>query len=304
MVMSDAPPSSETPGDPALQVRERRAHAWSNYRAARIALADLRIRTNLRGRPEWLGRLPGGPYERAERRLDRLRRELGRHGVGADEHSWGVLSGGETTTLSGVVGIEATIAAVAPRFAMIAPQWARQLRALARDCPYVREQAAEGDRTSVDELTYRLAEAVRLAPSEAARQRLVDHLPGELRPIPSDVMRLRRSGPGPIEIEFEIHTSTIELDGITVTPALRGMGLGTAGLVHLCRTADAHHLHIAGQLLPTFRDDEATVAALARWCRAHGFTVQERLGGRMSRPPATPKPESRPIRPLGGAPQA
>ncbi|WP_431955570.1 GNAT family N-acetyltransferase [Nocardia lijiangensis] len=298
--MSDDPPSSETPGsDPALQVRARRAQAWSNFHAARIALADLRIRTNLQGRPAWLGRLPGGAYERAERRLDRLRRELGRHGVGADEHAWGLLSGGETTTLDGMVGIESTIAVVAPRFAVIAPQWARQLRSIARDCPFVREQAAEGDRRCVDELTHRLLEAVRLAPSEAARQRLIDHLPGERRPIPSDVAQLRRRGPSPIEIDFEIHTSTIELGAITVTPALRGMGLGSAGLTHLCRTADAHRLDIVGQLLPTFRDDDAAIPALARWCRGHGFTVHERLGGRISRAPATPKPPAPSAR--GGA---
>ncbi|MEV0033235.1 hypothetical protein [Nocardia sp. NPDC050793] len=303
--MSDDRSSSETPGsDPALQVRARREQAWSNFRAARIALADLRIRANLQGRPAWLGRLPGGAYERAERRLDRLRRELGRHGVGADDHCWGLLSGGETPTLAGVVGIETTIAVLATRFAVIAPQWARQLRAIARDCPFVREQAAEGDRRCVDELTDRLLEIVRLAPSEAARQRLIDHLPGELRPIPSDIAQLRRRGPGPIEIDFEIHTSTIELESITVTPALRGMGMGSAGLTHLCRTADAHRLHIAGQLLPTYRDDEAAIPALANWCRGHGFTVHERLGGRISRPPATPKPEVRSAWGLGGAPQA
>ncbi|WP_068065594.1 hypothetical protein [Nocardia xishanensis] len=289
--MSDDSPSSEKPGsDPALQVRVRREQAWSNYHAARIALADLRIRANLQGRPAWLGRLPGGAYERAERRLDRLRRELGKHGVGAAEHSWGLLSGGATPTLAGVVGIETTIAVLATRFAVIAPQWARELHAIARDCPYVREQAAEGDRRCVDELTDRLLETVRLAPSEAARQRLIDHLPGELRPIPSDVEQLRRHGPGPIRIDFEIHTSTIELASITVTPALRGMGMGSAGLTHLCRTADAHRLHIIGQLLPAFRDDEDAIPALAGWCRGHGFTVHERLGGRISRPPATPKP--------------
>ncbi|MBF6209851.1 hypothetical protein IU433_04165 [Nocardia puris] len=292
--MSADPPSPAAPDPgPAAQVRARREQAWSNYRAARIALAGLRIRTNLAGRPLWLARLPGGAVERAERRLERLRQELSRHGVGAEDRAWGVLSGGETNTLDGVVGLEATVATVAPYFAASAPPWSRELRAIARDCLTAREAAAEGDRLAVEHVTGRLLTAVRLAPSEAARQRLIDHLPGDLRPVPSDVLTLLRSGPSPVEVSFVIRTSTLELDTITVTPALRGMGLGTAVLTHLCRTADAHRLHITGQLIPTFREDEDAIPALARWCRRHGFTVQERLGGRVSRPPETPRPAGR-----------
>ncbi|AXK89166.1 hypothetical protein IU443_12410 [Nocardia farcinica] len=287
--MSDEVPSS--PGgdhDPARQLLERREQAWSNFRAARIALNDLRIRTNIDGWPTWVHRLPGGKLERAERKLDRLRRELSRHGVGAEDRRWGVLSGGETPGTQGVVGLEATIARLVPRYRLVAPRWTEGLAAVARACPAVREQAAEGDRSGVHQLTQHLLTLIRLAPDDLARRPLIDHLPGSLRPIPADPAGLRRSGPGPVEVSFEIRTSTIELDTITVAPALRGMGLGSANLLHLCRAADEHRMTIVGRLVPIFHDETA-IPALAAWCRRYGFTVQERVGGRITRAPETPK---------------
>ncbi|WP_040796949.1 hypothetical protein [Nocardia higoensis] len=286
--MSEEISASQGGGDdPALAVRQGREQAWSNYRAARIELSELRIRTNLDGWPTWVHMLPGGKLERADRKLVELRGKLSRHGVGAEERRWGPLSGGELPGTQGVVTLESAIAGLVPRYRATAPAWAAELAAIARSGPQVREAAADGDRAQVRALTERLLTAVRLAPDERAAERLLGFLPGELRPIPAEVTALRRSGAGPVAVAFEVRTSTIELDSITVTPGLRGMGLGSANLMHLCRTADEHRMRIVARLVPIYHDDSA-VPKLAAWCRRHGFTVQERVGGRITREPGMP----------------
>jgi len=285
MDMSDA--SEDDGDDPALYVRRGREQAWSNYRDARVALSELRIRTNLDGWPTWVHLLPGGKLERAERKLIRLRGTLSRHGVGAEDRQWGPLSGGELPGTQGVVTLESTIARLVPRYRASAPAWTSELSAIARSGPEIREAAADGDRIQVRALTRRLLTAARLAPDEAARERLLCYLPGELRPIPAEVQALRRSGSEPVTVAFEVRTSTIELETITVTPGLRGMGLGSANLLHLCRTADAHRMRIAGRLVPIYHDD-SVIPTLATWWRRYGFTVQERVGGRITREPGMP----------------
>src|SRR5690606_6174939 len=216
--------------DPALFVRRGREQAWSNFRDARIELSELRIRTNLDGWPTWVHMMPGGKLERADRKLVRLREKLSRHGVGAEERTWGPLSGGELPGTLGVVTLEATIARLLARYRAVAPGWAAELASIARSGPQIREAAADGDRTQVRALTERLLAAVRLAPDEPAAAQLTNFLPGELRPAPADVTTLRRAGTGPVTVAFEVRTSTIDLETITVTPGLRGMGLGTANL--------------------------------------------------------------------------
>lgn len=273
--------------DPALYVRRGREQAWSNYRTARVEMSELRIRTNLDGWPAWVHLLPGGKLERAERKLVRLRGKLSRHGVGAEDRSWGPLSGGELPGTGGVVTLESTIARLVPRYRASAPGWTTELSAIARSGPQIREATADGDRTQLRALTHRLVTAARMAPDEPARERLLGHLPGELRPIPAEVATLRRTGSEPVTVAFEVRTNTIELDTITVTPGLRGMGLGSANLLHLCRTADAHRLRITGRLVPIYHDDSA-IPTLAAWCRRYGFTVQERVGGRIVREPGMP----------------
>lgn len=272
--------------DPASHVRESREQAWSNYRVARIELTELRIRANLDGWPTWVHMLPGGKLERAERRLIRLGGKLSRHGVGAEERHWGPLSGGELPGTQGVMTLESTIAGLVRRYRATAPAWAAELAAIARSGPQIREAAADGDRVQVHALIQRLLTAVRLAPDEAAGEPLIRHLPGELRPIPAEVTALRRSGQ-PVTVAFEVRTSTIELETITITPGLRGMGLGSAELRYLCRAADEHRMRITGRLVPTY-DDDSAVPTLAAWLRRHGFTVQERVGGRITREPGNP----------------
>ncbi|MFF0637473.1 GNAT family N-acetyltransferase [Nocardia sp. NPDC004151] len=269
---------------PVDELLERRQQALCNYLDASADIAGTRIRANLNGWQKWLGRLPGSPIARATARRDALMRDLAVHGVGADDHRWGVLSGGFVRSLGAPLCLEDTLAEVTERYGAEHPHWTRRLEALARATGEARPMAAVGDRAVVADLTEDLLAITRSAPDEAARQRLSDHLPGVLRPVPSDIESLRRDD-RLAEVVFDIYADTIKLDNITVNPELRGTGLGTAILQHLCRAADAHHLCIVGQLVPTFRDDDSAVPVLAKWCRHHGFSVNERLGGRIVRTP-------------------
>ncbi|MEV6102075.1 GNAT family N-acetyltransferase [Nocardia sp. NPDC051981] len=277
-------PPIEPGRERARELLERRQQALCNYLDASADIATTRIRANLTGWQRWLQQLPGSPVARATARRDALFRELAVHGVGADDHRWGVLSGAFVRSLGASFCLEDTLADLTLRYGDNAPHWARRLPALTHATEQARPMAAVGDRAVVAELTEEVLALARTAPDEAARQRLSDHLPGVLRPVPFDIGSLRRADPL-VEVVFDIYADTIKLDNITVNPELRGTGLGTAVLQHLCRAADAHHLYIVGQLVPTFRDDDSAVPILAAWCRHHGFTVNERLGGRIARSP-------------------
>ncbi|MGW4355187.1 GNAT family N-acetyltransferase [Nocardia sp. NPDC004582] len=277
-------PPADLARRPVDELLERRQQALCNYLDASADIASTRIRANLNGWQKWLGRLPGSPIARATARRDALMRDLAVHGVGADDHRWGVLSGGFVRSLGKPLCLEDTLAELTQRYGSEDPQWTRRLEALARATGPARPRAAVGERAVVADLTEDLLAITRSAPDEAARQRLSDHLPGVLRPVPFDIESLRRDDEL-AEVVFDIYADTIKLDNITVNPELRGTGLGTAILQHLCRAADAHHLCIVGQLVPTFRDDDSAVPVLAKWCRHHGFSVNERLGGRIVRTP-------------------
>ncbi|NKY48890.1 hypothetical protein [Nocardia vermiculata] len=283
--MDDNTPTAEGETTrPDRQLIQRREQAWSNYQQACAELAGTRIRANLDGWKRFLRILPGAAVDQAERRRDEIRSELARHCVGADAHVWGVLSGGDTGTFGGLFGLEHTIEQLTQRYAKADPHWVRNLRGIARSATDARPLAAEGDGTVVAELTDRVLQAVRMAPDDEARRRLVVHLPGGIRPVPPDPVLLNEQH-GPVVVQYDIYASTIKLDNIDVLLPLRRMGLGTATLQHLCHTADAHGMHIVAQLVPTFRDDDSAVPILARWFRGHGFDVTERLGGRVVRAP-------------------
>lgn len=283
--MDDNTPTAEgDPTRPDRQLIQRREQAWSNYQRACAELAGTRIRANLDGWKRFLRILPGAAVDQAERRRDEIRSELARHCVGADEHVWGVLSGGDTGTFGGVFGLEHTVEQLSQRYGKADPHWVRNLRGIARAATDARPLAAEGDRTVVAELTDRVLQAIRMAPDDEARRRLIVHLPGDERPVPPDPAMLNERQ-GPVTVQYDIYASTIKLDNIDVLLPLRRMGLGTATLRHLCRTADTHGMHIVAQLVPTFRDDDSAVPILARWFRGHGFEVTERLGGRVVRAP-------------------
>ncbi|QLY33906.1 hypothetical protein [Nocardia huaxiensis] len=285
--MSEGQPFRDARADEhARQLEEQRLQAWSNYLKASAGIADSRIQANLTGWKRWLHHLPGASIDKATARRDALRRELSEHGVGADDRLWGVLSGARVRSLGTSVCLETTIADLVREYEPTAPHWTRQLERVAQAAGEARPLAATGDRAVVAEVIEQLLPVTRIAPDEQARQRLTDHLPGTLRPVPADITTLRRSDTL-VEVVFDIYADTIKLDNITVNPELRGTGLGSAVLAHLCRSADAHHLYIVGQLVPTFRDDDSAVPRLADWCRRHGFSVNERLGGRIVRSPAS-----------------
>ncbi|MGV9414938.1 hypothetical protein ACWDOP_33995 [Nocardia sp. NPDC003693] len=278
------------PADPGLERRsellERRQQALRNYLDASGDVAAVRIRANLTGWRRWMARLPGASIANAAGRRDALLRELAHHGVGADDHDWGVLSGGRIRSLGRSICLEHTLRDLIADYEATAPQWARQLQVVFETAERTRPPAAHGDRAAVSELTELVVAVTRAAPDEDAARRLADHLPGELRPLPPDVLALRRAD-ALAEVVFDLYADTIKLDNITVTPELRGSGFGSALLGQLCRAADAQHLYIVGQLVPTFRDDDSAVPTLAAWCRRHGFAVNERLGGRIVRTPAS-----------------
>lgn len=270
----------------ARELLERRQQALCKYLDASADIASTRIRANLTGWRRWFHHLPGAPVAAAVHRRAALQRDLAMHGVGADDHRWGVLSGAYVRSLGTAVCLEVTLADLIERYEASAPHWVRQLRVVDAGVERVRPLAATGDRAAVVELTEQVLAVTRAAPDDVARQQLSDHLPGVLRPIPADIEALRRNT-ALVEVDFEIYADTVKLDGITVNPELRGAGLGTATLQHLCRAADAQHLYIVGQLVPTFRDDDSAVPMLAEWCRKHGFAVNERLGGRIARTPSS-----------------
>ncbi|MEU6564632.1 hypothetical protein [Nocardia nova] len=287
--MDDNTPTAEgDPTRPDRQLIQRREQAWSNYQQACADLAGTRIRANLDGWKRWFRVMPGAAVDQAQRRRDEIRGELARNGVGADPGEWGVLSGGDTGTFGGCFGLEHTVEELAERYGKVDAHWVRTLRAIARTATDIRPLAADGDRSAVGELTERVLQAVRMAPDDEARRRLTVHLPGDVRPVPADPAALVERQ-GPVAVEYDIYASTIKLDHIDVVPPLRRMGLGTATLRHICRTADAHAMHIVAQLVPTFRDDDSAVPILARWFREQGFEVTERLGGRVVRAPASPR---------------
>ncbi|MTE17235.1 GNAT family N-acetyltransferase [Nocardia aurantiaca] len=286
-------PPVEPPQARAEELLQRRQQALCNYLDASADIAATRIRANLSGWQRWLQQLPRSPVTRATARRDALVRDLSVHGVGADDHRWGALSGAFIRSLGTPYCLEDTLSGLALRYGGAAPHWARRLRVLSRATEQARPLAAVGDRAVVADLTEDLLAVTLTAPDEAARQELSDHLPGVLRPVPFDIESLRRSD-SLVEVVFEIYADTVKLDSITVNPELRGAGLGTAVLQQLCRAADAHHLYIVGQLVPTFRDDDSAVPILAAWCRNHGFAVNERLGGRIARSPmSVPDPAPR-----------
>ncbi|MEU0542215.1 GNAT family N-acetyltransferase [Nocardia sp. NPDC005978] len=278
------------PADPGMErtneLLERRQQALCNYLDASGEVAAGRIRANLTGWRRWLHRLPGASIANAAGRRDVLLRELAHHGVGAEDHEWGVLSGGLVRSLGRSICLEHTLQDLIADHEATAPHWTRQLRVIFETAERTRPLAAFGDRAAVAELTEQVVAVTRAAPDEDAARRLTEHLPGALRPLPSDVLALRRAD-APAEVVFDLYADTIKLDNITVNPELRGSGFGSALLQQLCRAADAQHLYIVGQLVPTFRDDDSAVPALAAWCRRHGFAVNERLGGRIVRTPAS-----------------
>lgn len=78
--------------------------------------------------------------------------------------------------------------------------------------------------------------------------------------------------------ELKLHDIVVEAGdtGRRREQRRRPVGLGTAVLEHLCRSADRHGLAISGGGIMPGDRTEATSARPARWYERHGFAVTQR----------------------------
>lgn len=160
---------------------------------------------------------------------------------------------------------------------------------LLRALPQIRVAVAlDDDRPLLEELHHELLSLVDHADSEVAT-RLVEHLPGELRPLPASAHELNRGGgrvtltvsqPGLEEFSFEAPPEPDAIKLWDVVVHGKGHGLGTAVLVQLCRLADRDQLAIYGRPEPGPRKPDEDFIRLVHWYSRHGFTA-----GDGTRPP-------------------
>lgn len=225
----------------------------------------------------------------AQERFERLQDSLAWTGVGATS-TWTALS----TFGVGKQGLEGTIRChrenLTPSF----------VHGVLRDLPEVRvanELHLAGGADLLGRLhSELLGEVVGCTDPEAAKA-LLEHLPGELRPLPPSVEGFRDTPHVRLCVSQPDHrfaedgqTLPIKLHDIVVRD-VRGRGLGTATLTHLLRFADHHQHVIVGELVPTHGAPPETTRALARWYASHAFRVGDlppdewRVGSRMRRHP-------------------
>lgn len=186
-----------------------------------------------------------------------------------------------------------------------------RLRAIEPRLFDARISAHEGDRTLEGELTRELARCVDLEPDNARARKLIHHLPSRERRVPEvnmaavadglnagvyspfsaryfhyrDVVNSLSRPRFPLSTftvsfssmtELELHDIVVEA-GDTGRRRERGrrpVGLGTAALEHLCRSADRYGLAISGNIMPRDKTEENS-ERLARWYARHGFAITQ-----------------------------
>lgn len=190
-----------------------------------------------------------------------------------------------------------------------------RLRAIKPRLFEARIQAHEGDRTLESELTRELVRCVDLEPDNVRARRLIHHLPSRERRIPDvdfvsvaerldagvhppfneryfhyrDVVNSLSRPRFPLATiwvsfwsmqELKLHDIVVEAGdtGRRRERRKRPIGLGTAVLSHLCRSADRHGLAIFGEIMPGDRTEESS-ARLARWYERHGFVITQKSPG-------------------------
>lgn len=232
--------------------------------------------------------------------------ELGYFTVGADPHLWGLLSTNSEEDLASLI-----------ESGQLAPELANELAEVHRLFPDARLAAYQGDRRLVDEATARLAAAVQLRELEDDKiaRRIVQLLPGSLRPIPVDTEPDDEYSDGFAPRYFHYASSwsplsrivvsrrrdgQLALHDIVVDADHAGRGLGSAVLEHLCRTADHYGLSISGIIVRApigIHDTDREIAQaeqdsrrLASWYTRHGFVVTPNQDGtyykaKIKRPP-------------------
>lgn len=250
-------------------------------------------------------------HQSARRALRRAEDGVARAHVGSVPGVWGLLSS----------DIESTI-----EYYLLGPvgdELRARLRAIEPRLFEARIMAHEGDRALVDELTQELVRCVDLEPDNARARRLIHHLPSRERRIPDVDLAavadgLDAGGHPPFNeryfhyrdvvnsvsrpcfplTTFTVSFSSLEelkLHDIIVESGdadlrhRRPVGLGTAALAHLCRSADWYGLAISGKIVPPGHAEE-TSARLARWYARHGFTAIQKspgvyLGAKIRREP-------------------
>lgn len=228
---------------------------------------------------------PQQKLDEAKDRVCRAAEDLARKRVGADPRQWGLLSGDVEQTLTTLTG----------RGAVLDPELAGLLTGLRANMADVRVAAHTGAGTVVLDLVERYRAALdRQMPDQVARK-LVHHLPGRYRPIPPaaaiDAAVGSRFVPRYFDyVDPEVALTTVQvtrsgpaqitLHDIVVARASRGSGIGSAGLQHLCATADEHSLTIVGEVVQKWADRELDrlrfrkeAGRRAAWFVRYGFVV-------------------------------
>lgn len=256
------------------------------YESALRALKEAQGRSD--SRMPWDSLKAVSPQQKLDEAKDRVRRaaaELARKRVGADPRQWGLLSD----------DVEQTLTALTGRGGVLDPELAGLLEELRANMADARVAAHTAAGSRVLDLTARYRAVLeRQMPDEVARK-LVHHLPGRDRPIPPSeaidaavgsrfvpryfdyvdpqlaltTLQVTRSGP-----------AQITLHDIVVAPASRGRGIGSAGLQHLCATADEYGLTVVGEVVQRWADRELDrlrfrkeAGRRAAWFVRHGFDV-------------------------------
>lgn len=260
--------------------------AVAGYESAVKALNDAQGRNDS---PMPWGRFkvvsPQQKIDEARVRVRAAGEELARQGVGADPAEWGLFSD----------DVEQTLTALAGRGSVLAPEVKVRLEQLRANMADARVAAHTGTESVVLDVLDRYREVLEQQISDEAARKLVHHLPGRDRPIPPSeaidaamgsrfvpryfdyvdpqlaltTLQVTRSGP-----------AQITLHDIVVAPASRGRGIGSAGLQHLCATADEYGLTIVGEVVQRWADRELDrlrfrkeAGRRAAWFVRHGFDV-------------------------------
>lgn len=222
--------------------------------------------------------------------LMRIGESLRWSAAGAPSASWGVLSAVSAhqleTTLDSIASDDAEDEEVR-----------RAAKDITAGVPLVRAHAELGQHEhvrSLEQQVRRLSDSHGL--SATSRRRLIDHLPGNIRPLPAsldDLDSARSLTRLPVTLYVTMHgpdqrrhyaeSHWIKLNDIVVARGARGRGIGSATLAELCRFADHHGIPIQGNLQPGPGAPEEAVASLAHWYYKRGFLQSDLDPGRWRR---------------------
>lgn len=258
-------------------------HKATDTPLRRLATGTARFLT----RPVWTRRL-----ERLDAQASMLAAHLRASAAGSAPGRWGVLSG-----VHGVFLLEDTL--ISGRHNRVVAELADW--AIPR-LPGIRAHAALSlpDSADLHDLERRIHDCAFSLPRRSSLgYRLVEHLPEELRPpietvrdldnastdrVDDPVVRgLTLHQPGDYDrqdLTYRPPEAWLDLHSIHVVPRLRGLGLGTAALIEICRYADVHRYPIAATIQNHKEAVDPAFLALARLYTRLGFaTVEPRPNG-------------------------